>query len=176
MFPNSTDDLILEKLIVLYILNNLEEDVTDSQLTQIISKTDVMNYFTLMVILQKMIESKFIMCYTKNNRTLYAITQSGLEVLVYFQNRIPDFFIEKIDKYLKENSEEIYSSVIKKQSSYSLQGDSSYAVTLIIIEGRKNVMTINMSVDTEVEAKELCKKWNHSYRDKYADILEILNS
>ena len=176
MFPNSTDDLILEKLIVLYILNNLEEDVTDSQLTQIISKTDVMNYFTLMVILQKMIESKFIMCYSKNNRTLYAITQSGLEVLVYFQNRIPDFFIEKIDKYLKENSEEIYSSVIKKQSSYSLQGDSSYAVTLIIIEGRKNVMTINMSVDTEVEAKELCKKWNHSYRDKYADILEILNS
>nr|WP_307760559.1 DUF4364 family protein [uncultured Peptostreptococcus sp.] len=175
MFPNSTDDLILEKLIVLYILNNLEEDVTDSQLTQIISKTDVMNYFTLMVILQKMIESKFIMCYTKNNRTLYAITQSGLEVLVYFQNRIPDFFIEKIDKYLKENSEEIYSSVIKKQSSYSLQGDSSYAVTLIIIEGRKNVMTINMSVDSEVEAKELCKKWNHSYRDKYTEILDILN-
>ena len=175
MFPNSTDDLILEKLIVLYILNNLEEDVTDSQLTQIISKTDVMNYFTLMVILQKMIESKFIMCYTKNNRTLYAITQSGLEVLVYFQNRIPDFFIEKIDKYLKENSEEIYSSVIKKQSSYSLQGDSSYAVTLIIIEGRKNVMTINISVDSELEAKELCKKWNHSYRDKYTEILEILN-
>ncbi|MBC2578514.1 DUF4364 family protein [Peptostreptococcus russellii] len=175
MFPNSTDDLILEKLIVLYILNNLEEDVTDSQLTQIISKTDVMNYFTLMVILQKMIESKFIMCYTKNNRTLYAITQSGLEVLVYFQNRIPDFFIEKIDKYLKESSEEIYSSVIKKQSSYSLQGDSSYAVTLIIIEGRKNVMTINMSVDSEVEAKELCKKWNHSYRDKYTEILDILN-
>lgn len=175
MFPNSTDDLILEKLIVLYILNNLEEDVTDSQLTQIISKTDVMNYFTLMVILQKMIESKFIMCYTKNNRTLYAITQSGLEVLVYFQNRIPDFFIEKIDKYLKENSEEIYSPVLKKQSSYSLQGDSSYAVTLIIIEGRKNVMTINMSVDSEQEAKELCKKWNHSYRDKYTEILEILN-
>lgn len=175
MFPNSTDDLILEKLIVLYILNNLEEDVTDSQLTQIISKTDVMNYFTLMVILQKMIESKFIMCYTKNNRTLYAITQSGLEVLIYFQNRIPDFFIEKIDKYLKESSEEIYSSVIKKQSSYSLQGDSSYAVTLIIIEGRKNVMTINMSVDSEVEAKELCKKWNHSYRDKYTEILDILN-
>ncbi|WP_317316957.1 DUF4364 family protein [Peptostreptococcus russellii] len=175
MFPNSTDDLILEKLIVLYILNNLEEDVTDSQLTQIISKTDVMDYFTLMVILQKMIESKFIMCYTKNNRTLYAITQSGLEVLVYFQNRIPDFFIEKIDKYLKESSEEIYSSVIKKQSSYSLQGDSSYAVTLIIIEGRKNVMTINMSVDSEVEAKELCKKWNHSYRDKYTEILDILN-
>lgn len=175
MFPNSTDDLILEKLIALYILNNLEEDVTDSQLTQIISKTDVMNYFTLMVILQKMIESKFIMCYTKNNRTLYAITQSGLEVLVYFQNRIPDFFIEKIDKYLKENSEEIYSPVIKKQSSYSLQGDSSYAVTLIIIEGRKNVMTINMSVDSEQEAKELCKKWNHSYRDKYTEILEILN-
>ena len=36
-------------------------------------------------------------------------------------------------------------------------------------------MTINMSVDSEVEAKELCKKWNHSYRDKYTEILDILN-
>ncbi len=175
MFPNSSDDLILEKLIVLYILNNLEEGVTDSQLTQIVSKTDVMNYFTLMVAIQKMKESKFIMSYTKNNRTLYAITQNGLEVLVYFQNRIPEFFIEKIDKYLKENSEEIYSSIIKNQSTYSLQGDSSYAVTLMIIEGRKDVMTINVSVDTETEAKELCRKWNESYRDKYEEIFKILN-
>ena len=173
---NSTDDLILEKLIVLYTLNNLEEDVTDSQLTQIILETEVMNYFTLMVLLPKMIESKFIMRYNKNDTTLYTITQSGLEVLIYFQNRIPDFFREKLDKYIIDNSEEIFSSVIKRQSSYTVQGDSSYAVTLIIIKGRKNVMTLNLSVDSEVEAKELCKKWDHSYKDRYSMILNILNS
>ena len=173
---NSTDDLILEKLIVLYTLNNLEEDVTDSQLTQIILETEVMNYFTLMVLLPKMIESKFIMRYNKNDTTLYTITQSGLEVLIYFQNRIPDFFREKLDKYIRDNSEEIFSSVIKRQSSYTVQGDSSYAVTLIIIKGRKNVMTLNLSVDSEVEAKELCKKWDHSYKDRYSMILNILNS
>ncbi len=134
-----------------------------------------MNYFTLMVVLQKMTESKFITSYSKNDRTLYAITQSGLEVLVYFQNRIPDYFLEKLSKYLKENSEEIYSGVVKTQSSYSLQGDSSYAVTLIVIEGRKNVMTMNVRVDTKAQAKELCRKWNESYRDKYDKIFEILN-
>lgn len=176
MFQNSTDDLILEKLVVLYTLNNLEEDVTDSQLTQIILETDVMNYFTLMVLLPKMIESKFIMRYNKNDTTLYAITQSGLEVLIYFQNRIPEFFREKIDEYLRENSDEIFSSVIKRQSSYSVQGDSSYVVTLIVIKGRKNIMTLNLNVDTEIEAKELCRKWNYFYKDRYSMILDILNS
>lgn len=176
MFQNSTDDLILEKLIVLYTLNNLEEDVTDSQLTQIILETEVMNYFTLMVLLPKMIESKFIMRYNRNDTTLYTITQSGLEVLIYFQNRIPDFLREKLDKYIKENSEEIFSSVIKKQSSYTVQGDSSYAVTLIIIKGRKNVMTLNLSVDSETEAKSLCKKWDQSFKEKYNKIIDVLNS
>ncbi|MEG0250545.1 MAG: DUF4364 family protein [Peptostreptococcus sp.] len=176
MFENGTDDLILEKLVVLYTLNNLERDVTESQLTHIILKNDVMNYFTLMALLPKMIESKLIMKYNKNNTSLYAVTQSGLEVLINFQNRIPEFFIEKIDEYLRDNSDELFSSEIKRQSSYSVQGDSSYVVTLIVTEGRKNIMTLNLNVETEVEAKELCRKWNHSYIDRYSMILDILNS
>ena len=45
MLDNSTDDLILEKLIVLYTLNSMDEDLTDSQLTEIILGTGVINYF-----------------------------------------------------------------------------------------------------------------------------------
>lgn len=175
MFENSTDDLILEKLIVLYTFNNLKEDVTDTQLTQIILGTDSMNYFTLMALLPKMIESKFIMKYKKNNTMLYTLTQSGLEVLIYFQNRIPQFFVDRIDDYIKEHSEEIFSSMIKKQSSYSLQDDMTFNVTLILIKGRQDVMSINVNVESEIEAKSMCHKWE-SDPEKYLKILEILNS
>lgn len=174
MFNNSTDDLILEKLTVLYAMNDIEEDITESQLTQIILATETMNYFTLSVLLPKMIESKFITTYVKNDTTLYALTQSGLEVLIYFQNRIPDFFKEKITKYIVENREEILSSHIKKQASYSLQSDSKYVVNLVIIKGRKNVFSINMNVEDELEAKELCRKWNTDYLNKYSKIMDIL--
>lgn len=175
MFNNSTDDLISEKLTVLYVLNDIEEDITESQITQIILATEAMNYFTLSVLLPKMIESKFITTYVKNSTTLYALTQSGLEVLIYFQNRIPDFLKEKITKYILENRDEILSSHIKTQSSYTLQGDTKYVVNLVIIKGRKNIFSINMNVDDEFEAKELCRKWNQDYLNKYSEIMDILN-
>ena len=107
MLDNSTDDLILEKLIVLYTLNSMDEDLTDSQLTEIILGTGVINYFVLLALLPKMMDAKFITTYEKNNTKLNAITQSGLEVLVYFQNRIPEFFVKKIDDYIRDNKEEL---------------------------------------------------------------------
>ncbi|WP_101772392.1 DUF4364 family protein [Peptostreptococcus faecalis] len=174
MINNSTDDLILEKLVILYTLNNTDDGITDSQLIQIILGTDVMNYFTLLTLLPKMIESKFITTYTKNDTTLYAITQNGLEVLVYFQNRIPDYFKNTIDEYIIDNGEDLFSSQIKRQSNYSLQGDTTYVVTLIIVKGRKNIMTLNLNVDTEEDAKDLCEKWNEGYMEKYTMIKEIL--
>ncbi len=176
MFENTADDLILEKLLILYTLNKIEEEVSESQLTQVILDTGVMNYFSLMVLLPKMLESKFITTSTKSGTVLYSITQSGLEVIIYFQNRIPDFFKKKIDTFLKENREELLSSQIKKQASYSMHLDSEYLVTLIIIKGRKNIMSLNISVETELEAKELCRKWNYGYLDKYPMILDILNT
>ena len=60
MLDNSTDDLILEKLIVLYTLNSMDEDLTDSQLTEIILGTGVINYFVLLALLPKMMDAKFI--------------------------------------------------------------------------------------------------------------------
>lgn len=176
MLDNSTDDLILEKLIVLYTLNSMDEDLTDSQLTEIILGTGVINYFVLLALLPKMMDAKFITTYEKNNTKLNALTQSGLEVLVYFQNRIPEFFVKKIDDYIRDSKEELLSTQIKKQTHYSLQGDSSYLVNLVIIKGRQNVMNVNVNVDTEEEAKAMCDKWNKDYENKYNQIIDIINS
>ena len=176
MFENSTDDLIMEKLIVLYILNNLKEDVTESQLTHIILSTEAMDYFPLMTVLPKMLESKFVVKYKKSDLMLYSITQSGLEVLMHFQNRIPSSLINKIDSYIKLNEEEIFSSMIKKQASYSLHDDMTYEVVLTLIKRRENILTLNINVNNENEAKYICYKWENTEDDRYTQILSLLKS
>lgn len=175
MFENNTDDLILEKLTVLYALNNISDDLTDSQLTQIILGTNVMNYFTLMTLLPKMIESKFITTHKKNDSTFYTITQNGLEVLIYFKNRIPDYFKEKIDEYIKENREELLSHKISYKSNYTRKDENSYIVTLIAIKGGENVMSLSLIADSEEKALNLCHNWNNSIDDKYSLILDVLS-
>lgn len=176
IFDNGSDDLIMEKLIILFTFNKLDEDVTDSQLTQIILDTEVMNYFTLQVLLPKMIESKFIKTYNKGETTLYTMTQSGLEVLEFFENRIPEYFKKKLRDYIFENEDEIFSLKIKKQASYAVQPDNTFKVTLIIIRGRANVMSININAESEIEAQTLCEKWNSGYLEKYEKIIEALYS
>ncbi len=96
--------------------------------------------------------------------------------MVYFQNRIPEFFVKKIDDYIRDNKEELLSSQIKKQAHYSMQGDSSYLVNLVIIKGRQNVLNVNVNVDTEDEAKAMCDKWHRDYENKYSQIMDIINS
>ena len=171
MFENSADDLILEKLELLYILNNLREDVTDSQMTQIVMETNAMNYFTFRALLPKMLDSQFITKYESLDTELYSITQSGLEVLVYFQNRIPEYFRKRILDYIIQHDEEIFSKKIHTQGSYTIQ-DEKYLVTLILNQNSRTLMTINTNVETEKEAKEMCENWN----DKYEEVLSLLKS
>lgn len=174
MLENSTDDLILEKLLILYTLNNIKEDINSSQLTQIILETEVMDYFTLQTLIPKIIDANFVTTYNKYDTELYAITRSGMEVLIYFQNRIPKIFKEKIDTYLKEKDEDLFSEHMKKQSTYMIQNDQTCLVTLLAIKGRRDMMSINLNVDNEEAAKKVCQSWNDNFSDKYEAILEII--
>ena len=45
MFENSTEELAYHKLLILYILDKINMDLTNSQMTQVVLETDIMNYF-----------------------------------------------------------------------------------------------------------------------------------
>ena len=47
MFENSTEELAYHKLLILYILDKINMDLTNSQITQVILETDMMNYLKL---------------------------------------------------------------------------------------------------------------------------------
>lgn len=174
MINKNNDDLIIEKLTILYALNNIANDVTDAQLTQIILSTEVLDYFTLMALLPKMLETKVITTYNKNNNTLYSITQNGLEALNSFNDRIPDYFKKKIDKYIRENTDDLFSVKMNFKSNYIKKDDSCYNITLVAIKGLNEVLNVNISVETENDALLITKNWNESNVHKYSQIVDIL--
>ena len=45
MFENSSEELASHKLLILYILNKINMDLTNSQITQVVLETEMMNYF-----------------------------------------------------------------------------------------------------------------------------------
>ncbi|TQY42062.1 DUF4364 family protein, partial [Clostridioides difficile] len=107
MFENSSEELAYHKLLILYILEKIKMDLTNSQITQVVLETEMMNYFSLQQLLSQLMESKFLTTYKDSDREYYALTQRGVESLEYFFNRIPTSVTEKIDKYIDSNKENL---------------------------------------------------------------------
>ena len=58
MFENSSEELASHKLLILYILDKINMDLTNSQITQVVLETEMMNYFSLQQFLSQLMESK----------------------------------------------------------------------------------------------------------------------
>ncbi|SFE71152.1 DUF4364 family protein [Peptostreptococcus sp. D1] len=173
MFDKNFDELITEKLTILYTLNKIKKDMTDAQLANVILSTEILDYFTLMSLLQNMIETKIVTTYKKNGTILYSITQNGLEVLTSFIDRIPDYFIKKIDKYIDENYDEIFTERIMFKADYDKNYDFNYTVVASVTKGSSEIFKTSFLVENEDDAKRISSKWVKSGNEEYLKILNI---
>lgn len=79
MDDNTRNSLAQDKVLILYVLNYLKKDITESDLFKFISPVDNMNYFYFKQILSDLVDSKLVETYTKeefdeNNIAIYKLT------------------------------------------------------------------------------------------------------
>ena len=173
MFENSSEELASHKLLILYILNKINMDLTNSQITQVVLETEMMNYFSLQQFLSQLMESKFLATYKDSNREYYSLTQKGLEILEYFLSRIPGDVTKKIDGYIINNKESLLSDTQVK-SSFVKQSDHEFIVNLRVIENQSNLIDLNLNVSSEKQAKLICNNWKKNASYMYAEVIDLL--
>ena len=79
MDDNTRNSLAQDKVLILYILNSLKKEITESDLFKFISPVDNMNYFYFKQILSDLVDSKLVKTCTKeeldeNNPAIYKLT------------------------------------------------------------------------------------------------------
>ena len=79
MFENSSEETAYHKLLILYILYKIKMDLTNSQITQVVLETEMMNYFSLQQLLSQLMESKFLKIYKDSDKEYYCLTQRDLK-------------------------------------------------------------------------------------------------
>ncbi|CEI71705.1 MULTISPECIES: DUF4364 family protein [Romboutsia] len=173
MFENSSEELASHKLLILYILNKINMDLTNSQITQVILETETMNYFSLQQFLSQLMESKFLVTYEDSGKEYYSLTQKGLEILEYFLSRIPEDTAKKIDEYIINNKENLLSDTQVK-SSFVKQSDHEFIVNLRVIENQSNLIDLNLNVSSEKQAKLICNNWKKNASYMYAEVIDLL--
>ncbi|MDK2563625.1 DUF4364 family protein [Romboutsia sedimentorum] len=173
MFENSSEELASHKLLILYILNKIKMDLTNSQITQVVLETEMINYFSLQQFLSQLMESKFLATYKDSDREYYSLTQRGLEILEYFLSRIPQDITKKVDEYILNNKESLLSDTQVK-SSFVKQSDHEFIVNLRVIENQSNLIDLNLNVSSEKQANLICNNWKKNASYMYAEVIDLL--
>lgn len=168
-----SDTFMLYKLMILYILSRVSFPLTNAQLTAFILEKEYTNYFNIQRALSELIDDAFISTKTIRNSTLYRITDSGTETLLFFDNMISSGIKEDIDTYLIQNKYELQEEVSTPADFYQVK-KGEYAAHLCVIERNTPIIDLTLIVPTEEEAARLCNNWREKSSDVYSYLMSSL--
>ncbi len=167
------DSSTIYKLMILYMLNRLDSQLTNSQLSSFFITKEYTDYFHIQQTLSDLVASRFVDKVTIRNTSYYSITPEGYESLTFFKNQIPKGALEDINAYLEENKYALKNEV-GTQADYYRHTNGDYIAHCQVMEGRSLLYEINISVPSEEEASRICSNWRGYSEELYAVIMKSL--
>ena len=167
------ESLMLNKLIILYILNNVNFPLTNSQLTDLILDKEYASYFNIQQSLADLVEDGYVRMDTVRSDSLYKITDSGKETLSFFSNTISPAIRAEIDEYLLEKELNLREEVSVHSEFFEGKKDE-FVTRLRVIERGSSIFEINLAVPSREEAELICRNWKEASSELYELVLARL--
>ncbi len=168
-----SDTFMLYKLMILYILSRVNFPLTNAQLTAFILEKEYTNYFNIQRAISELIDDAFLTTKTIRNSTLYHITESGIQTLLFFDNMISAGIKEDIEAYLSQNKYELQEEVSTRAEFYQVK-KGEFAAHLCVVERDTPIIDLSLTVTTEEEAIQLCNNWREKSSDIYSYLMSAL--
>ena len=170
MFNNITE-LAESKLLLLYIFDCFDLPLSNSHIIQVVLENNLMNYFTLQQYLSELVEGGFLNDVKEDKRHILSITARGRDVLNYFSSRIPDKKKIIIDEYIKKHIINIKNE-IEIIAQYEPYNDK-FLADLKLTDRGNLLIELKLPVNSNEEARELCKIWKENPRDIYEKVTNL---
>ncbi len=177
MSENTDNSLAQDKVLILYILNKVNYNVTESDLFKLISPVNDINYFYFKQILTDLVDSKLIETYTKdeedNNKIIYKITLEGKNSLDLTIDILPGLIKLKADISIKNE----FSHIIDENSivtEYIPENEQSYTVKCKIVENNATLFELKVFAGSNEQAKQISDNWKKNAFTIYPQILKLL--
>jgi predicted transcriptional regulator len=166
-------ELSLNKLIILFMLNNIKLPMTNTQLSDFILSKEYTNYFSLQQSLSELTDTDLVRTEEVQNSTRYFITDSGKKTLFYFENRVPDSIKEEIIEFLKKNKYKLRNEV-EITAEYIPEINGEYTIHCLAKENDTVLIELKFNVISKEQALEMCANWKKNSHDIYSKILSEL--
>ena len=152
----------LYKLIILYMLQNVNFPLSNTQISDFILEKEYTNYFHLQEALSELQDTKLIEIEKVRNTSYYHMTEEGSKTLSFFEN------------YMKEHSYELRKKASVVADYYKTAGDD-YEVRCQARERKTTIFEIVVTVPSEEAAKKICSNWENRSQKIYASIMNELS-
>jgi len=169
-----SETLAENKVLILYILDQTHKPITNDNLYKLVLTAVDMNYFYFQQFLLDLINTKFIVSYTKETQEVYELTEHGKKTLDLTLDILPGIVKLKVDTNLKatlETVEEEHSII----AEYTPKNENNYVINCKIIENNETVFEIKTLAYSREQAKEVVDNWKNSAEKIYPKVLDLLH-
>lgn len=164
------DTNTLYKLIVLYMLDNLDFPLTNSQISEFILEKGYTDYFTLQQTIYDLESSELVMPQMVRNSTRYVITESGRETISMFTSKLPSAIKDDIHSFFQDKKYQLRKE-IDLQADYYPVGNE-YFVQCVIKEKKSTLLELKMNVVTKEQAIYICDHWQKDSEEIYNYLIQ----
>lgn len=167
------DPLTLYKLIILYMLDQVDFPLPTSEVNNFLMGKDYAGFMPLLQAISDLAETGMVSTDTINKRPYLSITEEGAQTLRYFGGRISDAIKQEIRDYLGEQKMDLRDR-IAVQGNYYKSTSGEYEARLTAWDREVKLLDITLSVPDEKAAAAICDNWQEKNESIYQYLIQEL--
>ena len=170
---SDSETLAENKVLILYILDNVNKPITNDALYSIVTSAVDLNYFYFQQFLLDLIAAKFVLCYTKETQDVYKLTETGKNTLDLTLDILPGIIKLKVDTNLKSNIE-MFENAQSVISEYIPKSENEYEVQCKIVEDNEVTFEIKTYAYSREQAQNIVNNWKQNANILYPKLIDLL--
>ena len=172
---DNTTALAENKVLILYILNQVPNGLSDDGLYKIISSINNVNYFYYKEVLTDLSDSKLVGMFTKDEEeeSVLKITSEGKNALSLTIDVLPGILKLKADNVFQKE----FSSIADETSiiaEFIPRSENDYTIKCKVIEKNETIFEVRTFAGSRDRAKKIVDNWNKNASKIYPKILDLL--
>lgn len=172
---DNTTALAENKVLILYILNQISNGILQDGLYKIISSINNVNYFYFKEVLTDLLDSKLVGIFTKDEEeeSVLKITSEGKNALSLTIDVLPGILKLRADNVFKKE----FASIANKTSivaEFIPRSETDYTIKCKVIEKNETIFEVKTFAGSRERAKKIVDNWNKNASKIYPKILDIL--
>lgn len=161
------------KLLILYMLDQVDFPLTNTQISNFMLDRDYTTYFTIQQTINELIRAELIRTESTHNNTQYYITNAGKETLSFFPDKLSAAMKADVRSFFAENKIKIRQE-ISAVANYCKTTLQDYAVRCQIKERQRTLIDLTITVSSQEQAQAICANWQKQQENVYAYLMDML--